>query len=71
MLRAAALALIVIVYALWTRPTGSVVVWLTLALLGLLAVIELLRRGTDLPPAPDTEPGATPAMPREAVLPGT
>ncbi|MET8148521.1 hypothetical protein ACIBSW_37780 [Actinoplanes sp. NPDC049668] len=69
-LRAAALALIIIVYVVWTRPTSSVVIWLTLALLGLLAVIELLRRGTDLPPAPDPEPGAT-AVPREVVLPGT
>jgi hypothetical protein len=52
-LRAGALALIVVIYAWWTRPTGSVVVWLTVALLALLAVIELLRRGADLPAEPE------------------
>ncbi|MEU4220284.1 hypothetical protein [Actinoplanes sp. NPDC026623] len=68
-LRAGALAVIVIWYALWTRPTTSVVIGLTLTLLGVLAVIELLRRGTDLPPEPDPEI-TSPMMP-DAALPST
>ena len=48
-LRAGALVLIVGVYLVWTMPTRAVVIWLTLALLALLAIIEFLRRGADLP----------------------
>jgi hypothetical protein len=55
-LRAGALVLIIGVYALWTRPSGGVVIGLALVLLGLLAIIELLRRGADLPAA---DPPAT------------
>jgi hypothetical protein len=54
-LRAGALTLIIAVYAWWERPTGSVVLWLTVTLLALLAVIELFRRGTDLPSVADDE----------------
>jgi hypothetical protein len=50
-LRAGALVLIIGIYAWWDRPTSSVVVWLTVTLLVLLALIELLRRGAELPPA--------------------
>jgi hypothetical protein len=52
-LRAAATALIIGVYALWTRPTGAVVIWLTLALVVIMAVIEFFRRGAALPAAVD------------------
>jgi hypothetical protein len=51
-LRAGTLVLVVAVYVLWTRPTGAVVIWLTLALLILVAIIEFLRRGADLPETP-------------------
>lgn len=59
-LRAGALVLIVAVYALWTRPTGAVVIWLTVVLLLMLAVIEFLRRGAELP---DTSPVARDVVP--------
>ncbi|WP_433727671.1 hypothetical protein ACQP2Y_13000 [Actinoplanes sp. CA-051413] len=66
-LRAGALVVIIAVYAWWDRPTSSVVVWLTVTLLAVLAVIELLRRGSELPavePAPavlnDLTPPAVP-----------
>lgn len=51
-LRAGVMALIVAVYALWTRPTGSVVIGLALALIGLLAVVEFFRRGAMLRAGP-------------------
>jgi len=57
--------LIIGVYALWTRPSGGVVIGLALVLLGLLAIIELLRRGADLPaadPPATTVPIDLPAM---------
>ncbi|GIF12907.1 hypothetical protein [Actinoplanes teichomyceticus] len=57
-LRTAAVLLVVTVYALWTRPTGAVVLGLALALLALVAVIELLRTGTKPPVA---GPAARPA----------
>jgi hypothetical protein len=63
-LRAGAVALIVVVYVLWDRPTGAVVLWLTLALLALVAVIELLRTGADLPA---DEPPAAFQVPPPAV----
>jgi len=66
-LRAGALVLIVAVYAIWTRPTVAVVIWLTVTLLVLAAGIEFLRRGADLPAASepsalatDTDPAALP-----------
>jgi hypothetical protein len=63
-LRAGTLVVIIAIYAWWDRPTSPVVVWLTVVLLALLAVIELLRRGADLPPAepasPVLEDGLTP-----------
>jgi hypothetical protein len=62
-LRAAALVLIIGVYALWTRPTGAVVIWLTVLLLLLVAVIEFLRRGAELP---ETAPVAPDALPADA-----
>jgi hypothetical protein len=52
-LRAGVVVLIVGVYALWTRPTGTVVVWLALALVALLAIIEFFRRGAALPATVD------------------
>jgi hypothetical protein len=65
-LRVAALAVIVGIYLLWDRPTGEVVIWLTVALLALLAVIELFRKGADLPitdPGPSAVDAALPAEP--------
>ena len=58
-LRAAAVVLVIAAYALWTRPTGAVVIWLALSLLVLVAGIELLRRGADLPAVPDPPPAPT------------
>jgi hypothetical protein len=52
-LRAVATVLIIAVYALWTRPTGAVVIWLALALVAVLGVIEFFRRGADLPATMD------------------
>ena len=52
-LRAAAVVLVIAVYALWTRPSGAVVIWLALLLLALIAAIELVRKGVDLPAAPE------------------
>ncbi len=63
-LRVAALAVIVGIYLLWDRPTGEVVIWLTVALLALLAVIELFSKGADLPvtdPGPSAVDAALPA----------
>jgi hypothetical protein len=59
-LRAAALVMIIGIYALWTRPTGAVVIWLTVALLVLVAVIEFLRRGAELPDTAPVPPDAVP-----------
>jgi hypothetical protein len=55
-LRAGAVVVIIAVYALWTRPTGAVIIWLALLLLALLAIIELFRRGADLPARPEGSP---------------
>jgi hypothetical protein len=60
-LRVGALILIVAVYALWTMPTGTVVIWLTVALLILVAVVEFLRRGADLPVTPASAGADSPA----------
>ena len=59
-LRAGALVLIVGVYLLWTRPTGAVVIWLTVLLLLLVAVLEFLRRGAELPDTAPVPPDAGP-----------
>jgi hypothetical protein len=55
-LRAVATALIIGVYALWTRPSGAVVIWLALVLVVLMAVIEFFRRGATLPPVEPLSP---------------
>ena len=60
-LRAGALVLIVGVYVLWTRPTGAVVIWLTVLLLLILAVLEFLRRGAELPDTAPVPPDPVPA----------
>jgi len=57
-LRAGAVMLTIGVYALWTRPTGAVVIWLALALVALLTVIEFFRRGAALPAAVDPSSAA-------------
>jgi hypothetical protein len=69
-LRAAAVVLIIFVYVLWTRPSGAVIIWLALTLLALITAIELVRRGTDLPAAPDgSSPAAGPESPSPALSP--
>jgi hypothetical protein len=66
-LRATAVVIVVAVYALWTRPTGAVIIWLGVALLAVVAGIELLRRGADLPPEPDSpSPAVGPDFPAPA-----
>jgi hypothetical protein len=76
-LRAAAVVLVIAVYALWSKPTGAVVVWLALALVVLMAAIELLRAGAELPAvAPpdfplDAGPPASPILAQQTRLPGT
>jgi len=50
-LRIAAVALAALALVFWNRPTGKVVLGLTLALLVVLAVIEFLGRGPARRPA--------------------
>jgi len=66
-LQAAAVVLIIAVYALWTMPTGVVIIWLGVTLLVLVTGIELLRRGADLPAAPD---GSSPLAEPDSPAPG-
>jgi hypothetical protein len=62
-LRVAAVALAALALVFWDRPTGKVVLGLTLALLAALAVIELLGRGPARRPAPALS-GPPPPGPR-------
>jgi hypothetical protein len=55
-LRIAAVVVAALALVFWSRPTGKVVIGLTLALLAALAIIELLAR----PPRPAVEVSTTP-----------
>jgi len=64
-LRIGAVALAALVLVFWGRPTGKVVLGLTLALLVILAIIEFLGRR----PGPAAPVEAAPAAPLSAPPP--